>query len=100
MSRRGANKPRVALDALEKAVAAALSEIQSLKDQLASSQAKNATAEAVLQKSTQNEGASLDLMDHLGVLQTENDDFRARLEQGREAVDRLLAKIRFLEEQR
>lgn len=100
MSRRGADKPRVALDALESAVADALSEIQSLKNQLASSQARNATAEAVLQKSTKNGGASLDLMDHLGVLQSENDDFRARLEQGREAVDRLLAKIRFLEEQR
>lgn len=100
MSRRGVNKPRVALYGLESAVADALSEIQSLKAQLASSQAKNATAEAVLQKNTGNEGASLDLMEQLGVLQGENDDFRARLKQGGEAVDRLLAKIRFLEEQR
>ena len=63
-------------------------------------QAKNAAAEAVLRKNTQNEGASLDLMDDFAALQNENGDFRARLEQGREAVDRLLAKIRFLEEQR
>ncbi len=100
MSRRGADGPRVALGALESAVADALSEIRSLKDQLASSRARNATAKAVLRKSTKREEASLDWMDHLGLLQSENDEFRARLEQGREAVDRLLAKIRFLEEQR
>ena len=100
MSKRGADKPRVALAALESAVADALSEIQLLKDQLALSKAKNVAAEAVLRKNTQNKGASLDLMDDLAALQNENDDFRARLEQGREAVDRLLAKIRFLEEQR
>ena len=71
-----------------------------LKDQLALSKARNAAAEAVLRKNTKNKGASLDLMDDLAALQNQNNNFRERLEQGREAVDRLLAKIRFLEEQR
>ena len=40
------------------------------------------------------------LLSRLKALESENEDLHARLEQGREGVERVLARIRFLEEQR
>ena len=41
-----------------------------------------------------------DLLTRLKLLEDENADLRSRLERGKAGVDRLLAKVRFLEEQR
>lgn len=40
------------------------------------------------------------MLDRMRALERENEELRRRIDSGRQAVERLLAKIRFLEEQR
>jgi hypothetical protein len=40
------------------------------------------------------------MIDRLHILEEENRDLRARLDQGKEGVGKLLKRIKFLEEQR
>jgi hypothetical protein len=48
---------------------------------------------------TSGEAGPREMIAKLHILEEENRDLRRRLEEGREGVDRLLAQIRFLEEQ-
>jgi hypothetical protein len=48
---------------------------------------------------TSGEGGPRDMIAKLHILEEENRDLRRRLDEGREGVDRLLAQIKFLEEQ-
>jgi hypothetical protein len=60
---------------------------------------KSEELEELLKRFTGHEVAPSDMVSRLRALEEENEDLRSRLEQGREGVERLLAKIRFLENQ-
>jgi hypothetical protein len=88
-----------AFDALERAIGQTLDRIQALSDRVAASEARGAELGEVVKRFTGDEGEAGRILTRLKGLEEENVDLRTRLDQGREGVDRLLAKIRFLENQ-
>jgi hypothetical protein len=60
---------------------------------------RSAQLQELVGRFTGDAGEAGRLLTQLGQLDDENTDLRARLEEGRAGVDRLLAKIRFLEGQ-
>ena len=87
----------LAFEVLERAVTRALAHIVALEERLASTEARSAELGEVVKRFTGDEGEADRILTRLQVLEEENGDLRQRLDQGREGVDRLLAKIRFLE---
>ena len=88
-----------AFEALEQAVAQTIDRIRSMSDRVAAAEAKSAELGEVVKRFTGDEGEADRILTRLRALEEENVDLRGRLERGREGVDRLLAKIRFLENQ-
>ena len=84
---------------LEEAVKAACVRIEALRAQLQAAQSQGGEMEELLRKFTGGEEDPAELMARLKRLEAENQEFSDRLQKGREGVDRLLARIRFLEEQ-
>jgi predicted RNase H-like nuclease (RuvC/YqgF family) len=102
VSKRGDNggpPEKQAFDALERAVDELLGHLEALDDRLSASESRSAELGEVVQRFTGEEGEAERILTRLSALEEENSDLRGRLEQGREGVDRLLAKIRFLENQ-
>lgn len=102
MSKPGGNgeRPeREALTALEGAVGQALEEFSKLNAKVRASEAKTAELEEVVRRFTGDEAAGGLVLSRLKKLEQENEDLRERIDEGRAGVDRLLAKIRFLENQ-
>jgi predicted RNase H-like nuclease (RuvC/YqgF family) len=91
---------RDALRRLEQAVGRALERIDELEEKLRASERRVGDLDQVLAGIT---GGGLEpsvLVDGVRALEEENAELRRRLAGGREGVERLLSKIRFLEEQR
>lgn len=88
-----------AFDALERAVSKMLGHLEDMENRLLASEEKSSELGEVVQRFTGEEGEADRILTRLHGLEEENADLRSRLEQGREGVDRLLAKIRFLENQ-
>ncbi len=87
-----------ALTRLEETVGRALREIRHLRERARQAEERVHRMEELLG----GDGEEIDprrMVDRLRVLEEENGDLHERLSQGRDAVDRLLARIRFLEEQ-
>lgn len=102
MSKSGDNSgppEKQAFDALERAVSELLGHLEAMDERLAASEARGAELGEVVQRFTGDEGEADRILTRLQVLEDENVDLRRRLEQGREGVDKILAKIRFLENQ-
>lgn len=102
MSKRGDNggpPEKQAFDALERAVNQLLGHLEDMEDRLSASEARSSELGEVVQRFTGEEGEADRILTRLHTLEEENADLRSRLQQGREGVDRLLAKIRFLENQ-
>ena len=95
----GGAPERQAFDALERAVAQTLDHLQTMTDRVAAADARSSELGEVVKRFTGDGGEGGRILTRLKTLEDENVDLRARLDQGREAVDRLLAKIRFLENQ-
>jgi chromosome segregation ATPase len=91
---------RHALVRLEGAVSRALERIRQLESQLEDSRRQSGELDQVLGQITSGELPPSSLMERMHALEAENADLRQRLTGARERVERLLAKIRFLEEQR
>ncbi len=91
---------RAALHDLEVQVGAAVERLDSLRTRAVSAEAKNAEMEELVRRFTGDEAAPGRLLSRLEALERENADLRDRLTRGRDGVDRVLARIRFLEEQR
>lgn len=89
-----------ALVALEKAVGRALERIGTLESGLEVARGRRDEVEELLARMADGEENPADMQERLHLLETENAELRRRLHEGREGVERLLAKIRFLEEQR
>ena len=88
-----------ALARLEKAVRAAVASISDLEAQLAESRGKGEEMKELLRRFTGGEEDPAGLLSRLEALEKENRMLRDRLNQGLVGVDRILARIRFLEEQ-
>ena len=101
MSNTGDDRPdREALKGLDAAVGRLIGEVTALRGRAAEAEAKSEEFGELVQRFTGNEGEAGRLLSRLEALESENADLKERLERGRDGVDRLLAKIKFLEEQR
>jgi len=91
---------RVAFQRLERAVGEALARLERTRLRAEAAEARSGEFQELLKRFTGDEGAAPRLLTRLKALEVENEDLRTRLEKGREGVERLLARIRFLEGQR
>lgn len=91
---------RAALKALEGAVSALLDEVGRLKKRTGKAEGRAAELQDLLERVTGGDADAAETHARLRDLENENRELRERLGEGRETVDRILAKIRFLEEQR
>lgn len=91
---------REAFQKLETAIEEVLWRLERARGRAATAEARNTELEELLKRFSKDEAAPAQLLTRLRTLETENEDLRSRMEQGRESVERLLAQIRFLEGQR
>ncbi len=107
MSSSGSSRQRVskdvapdkAVERLEKAVTAALARVALLEGEVVRMNAQGEELEGLLKGVSSGEGGPREMIAKLHILEEENRDLRRRLDEGREGVDRLLAQVKFLEEQ-
>ena len=90
--------PDQAVERLENAVSAALKQFQRLEDEVARMHAEGEALEGFLKGVTSGEEGPREMIEKLHVLEEENRDLRSRLDEGRAGVERLLARVKFLEE--
>lgn len=91
---------RAAFHALEALVGRAVDRLETLRMRAEAAEAKSAEMEELVRRFTGDDAAAGRLLSRLEALEKENRDLRDRLERGRDGIDRVLARIRFLEEQR
>ena len=92
-------RERQAFEELEGAVGDMLDRLAWMNERMALAEEKSEELEELLKRFTGNEVDPGEIVSRVRVLEVENADLRSRLERGREGVERLLAKIRFLENQ-
>ena len=92
--------PADALQRLEKAVSQAGDRVDGLHRKLARMQARREELEGMIRGVTSGELSPSEMVERVDILEQEGAELRARLNEGREGVERLLARIRFLEDQR
>ena len=85
---------------LERTVGLAVEELRALRTRATEAEARGAELGELLQRFTGDEAAAGRLLTRLRALEEENTELRRRLEKGREGVERMLARLRFLEDQR
>jgi hypothetical protein len=90
---------RAAFAELEGIVTTVLDQLLQAKSRADDAEAKSVEMEEIVRRFTGDEGEAGRLLSQLGSLQNENTDLKQRLKTGRAGIDRLLAKIRFLEGQ-
>ncbi len=103
MSNRGADGPGAGgseLDRLEEAVDRALAELRAARDAAKEAEERSERSEQLLRQLVDGRQDPAALAEQVARLEAENEDLRDRIGRGREAVDRILAGIRFLEERR
>ena len=93
------NQVGPAFEQLEEAVNSAAARLKELRSRLGQAQEDCREMKELLRKFTEGEEDPAGLMTRLSDLDSENGELRDRLKKGKEGVDRLLARIRFLEEQ-
>ncbi|MDH3272649.1 MAG: hypothetical protein OEN56_15030 [Gemmatimonadota bacterium] len=84
---------------LEAAIGQLLDRLTTVRDRAEAAEAKNAELAQLVQRFTGNEHEAGQLMTRLKALEDENVELRGRLDRGRDGVDRMIARIRFLENQ-
>lgn len=104
MSNRGGERSAAshvpALAPLETAVERALEEVRTIRERAAQAEARAERNEQLLRQFVDGREDPGALASRVAELEAENEGLRARIEQGREGVDRILASIRFLEDRR
>ena len=83
---------------LEKIVEAALRHLAEVTRRAEMAEDRNAEFEALIKRFAGDEGDAGQVLHRLAQLEEDNEDMRSRLEAGQVSVDKLLAKIRFVEE--
>jgi len=92
-------RERQPFDDLESAIGDMLDRVTWMNERMALAEEKSEELEELLKRFTGHEVEPADMVSRLRALEEENTDLRSRIEQGRQGVERLLAKIRFLENQ-
>ncbi|HUF75899.1 MAG TPA: hypothetical protein VMM35_06455 [Longimicrobiales bacterium] len=95
----GGQPEREAFAALESAVGHALERLDHMSRRVRAAEAKSAELDEVVRRFTGNEEEAGQILSRLRRLEEENADLKGRLAEGRAGIDRLLSKIRFLENQ-
>jgi predicted nuclease with TOPRIM domain len=96
----GQSADRAALHRLEGAVGEALTQLADARERARTAEDQCAELEEVVRRFTKEDGAANLVLTRLRTLEEENTDLRARMDKGRDGVERLLARVRFLEGQR
>lgn len=96
----GGQPAQDAFVSLEGAVGKALERLAVMTGRAEVAERKSAELNELMRRFTGNPEEAGDILSRLRTLEEENEDLKGRLDQGRAGVDRLLAKIRFLENQR
>ena len=84
---------------LQEAVDRLLEELGRARSRADAAEAKTAEMARLVERFTGNEMEARELVSRLKSVEKENEDLRDRLNQGREGVERMIARIRFLESQ-
>lgn len=92
-------QPDAAFARLEGAVGRLLDRLSAAKSRAEAAEAKSAELAQLVQRFTGDEAEAGELMTRLRSLEEENQELRSRLERGRTGVERMIARIRFLENQ-
>ncbi len=96
----GERSDRAALTELERAVGGLLDRLADVSTRAEEAEGKSEELEVLVRRFTGDDGEAGRMLTRLKGLEDENQDLRGRLKKGRAGVNKLLAKIRFLEEQR
>lgn len=95
----GTPDEKAAFARLERAVGRLLDRLEATTMRAEAAEARGTELATLVERFTGNEEDAGELVDRLKRLEAQNEDLRSRLEQGRDGVDRMLARIRFLENQ-
>jgi predicted RNase H-like nuclease (RuvC/YqgF family) len=90
--------PEQAVKRLENAVNAALKQVESLQGDVVRMRTQGEALEGLLKGVTSGEEGPRELIEKIHIIEEENRGLRNRLDEGRAGVERLLARVRFLEE--
>ena len=85
---------------LERIVDAALRHLGEVTRRAEMAEDRNAEFESLIKRFAGDEGDAGQVLHRLAELEEDNENMRSRLEAGQVSVDKLIAKIRFLEEQK
>jgi predicted nucleic acid-binding Zn-ribbon protein len=95
----GARPAQEAFAALETAVGRALERLDTMTRRAEAAEKKSAELNDMMRRFTGNPEEAGDLLTRLKTLEDENEDLRGRIGRGREGVERLMARVRFMENQ-
>ena len=95
----GAADERAAFARLERAVGRLLDRLETTTMRAEAAEARAEEMGALVKRFTGDEGEAERLLTRLEGLERENAELRSRLERGRDGVDRMIARLRFLENQ-
>lgn len=96
----GGQRAQDAFRALERAVGQALERLAVMTERAEAAERRSDELNELMRRVSGNPAEAGDLLTRLRDLENENDDLRGRLRRGRAGVDRMLARVRFLENQR
>ncbi len=85
---------------LERIVDAALRHLGEVTRRAEMAEDRNAEFESLIKRFAGDEGDAGQVLHRLAELEEDNENMRSRLEAGQVSVDKLIAKIRFIEEQK
>ena len=85
---------------LERIVDAALRHLGEVTRRAEMAEDRNAEFESLIKRFAGDEGEAGQVLQRLAELEEDNENMRSRLEAGQVSVDKLIAKIRFMEEQK
>jgi len=95
----GEQPEREAFAALERAVGQALERLELMQRRVRAAEARSTELDEIVRRFTADGAEAGRILTRLRHLEAENADLKGRLADGRAGVDRLLSKIRFLENQ-
>ena len=94
----GEGPEQTAFVELEKIVEAALRHLAEGTRRAEMAEDRNAEFETLIKRFAGDEGDAGQVLHRLAQLEEDNEDMRSRLEAGQVSVDKLIAKVRFVEE--
>ena len=96
----GERSDRAAFTELERAVGGLLRRLADVSTRAEEAEDQSEELEELVKRFTGDDAEAGRMLSRLNGLEEENQDLRDRLQKGSAGVDKLLAKIRFLEDQR